>query len=229
MKIGIMQPYFLPYIGYFQLIKSVDTYVIYDDVNFIKGGWINRNRILLNGGEFMINVPMQGASAFKKINEINLGKITPKLFSTIEQAYRKAPYFKEVLPVIIDILNFETANLSTFISNSIVLIAQYLDIKTEIILSSEISKDIALKSQNKVIEICEILGATEYHNAIGGKELYGKSQFAKKNIELKFLKTNPIVYNQFNNDFIPWLSILDVMMFNPVAEINNMLNSYELV
>jgi len=73
MKLGIMQPYFLPYIGYFQLIKAVDKYVIYDDVNFIKGGWINRNRILLNGSAFMINVPMQGASSSKKINEIEIG------------------------------------------------------------------------------------------------------------------------------------------------------------
>ncbi len=224
-----MQPYFLPYIGYFQLIKSVDKYVIYDDVNFIKGGWINRNRILLNGAAFMINVPMLGASSFKKINEIELGKNIPKLLSTIDQAYRRAPYFKEVLPVIISIFNYQTTNLASFISNSIVLVNQYLRIKTEIILSSEITKDTTLKAQDKVIAICEILGASEYHNAIGGQELYNKAQFAEKNIVLKFLKTNPIEYNQFKNEFVPWLSILDVLMFNSVEEINIMLDNYDLI
>jgi len=226
MKLGIMQPYFLPYIGYFQLIKAVDKYVIYDDVNFIKGGWINRNKILLNGNPFMINVPMQGASSFKKINEINVGVNKKKLLVIIEQAYKKAPYYSIVFPLISEIIQYDNDNLALFISNSIIKIAKYLHIDTEILLSSEIKKENDLKAQEKVISICKTLGATEYYNAIGGQELYNKNEFAQDNIELKFLKSESIEYSQFKNEFVPWLSILDVMMFNTSEEINVLLNGY---
>ena len=228
MRIGIMQPYFLPYIGYFQLIKAVDKYVIYDDVNFIKGGWINRNRILLNGSTFLINVPMLKASSFKKINEIEIGTNKEKILITIEQAYKKAPYYSSVLPLINDIIKFESKNLALFIANSLVKISDFCQIKTEIVFSSEIEKDNELKAQEKVISICKLLEATEYYNAIGGQELYDKSTFADNNIDLKFLQTKIVEYQQFNNEFIPHLSILDVMMFNSVDKINQILDNYEL-
>ncbi len=229
MKLGIMQPYFLPYIGYFQLIKAVDKYIIYDDVNFIKGGWINRNRILLNGDAFMINVPMQGASPFKKINEINIGKSREKVLLTIEQAYRKAPYFTETYNLISDIIRFNTDNLGVFVSNSILKIAEYLQFNTEFVLSSEINKPDELKAQDKVLSICKIMGTTEYYNAIGGIELYNKADFKRENIQLQFLKTNLTAYSQFKNEFIPGLSILDVLMFNSKDEVNLMLDNYDLV
>jgi hypothetical protein len=229
MKLGIMQPYFLPYIGYFQLISAVDKYVLYDDVNYIKGGWINRNRILFNGYALMINVPTQGASSFKKINEIKVGKYKEKLLPTIEQAYRKAPYYNDVFPLIIEIVKYDNDNLAYFIANSIIKLAEYIHINTEFILSSEIEKDNELKSQKKVLSICKLLQASEYYNAIGGQELYEKSVFAGNNIELNFLKTKPISYRQFNNQFIPGLSIIDIMMFNSHEEIIEMLQQYELI
>ncbi|MEI6555340.1 MAG: WbqC family protein [Paludibacter sp.] len=229
MKLGIMQPYFLPYIGYFQLIKAVDKYVIYDDVNFIKGGWINRNRILLNGDAFMINVPMQGASPFKKINEINIGKNREKVLLTIEQAYRKAPYFKDTFNLISDIIKFDTDNLGVFVSNSILKIADFLQFDTEFVMSSEINKPDELKAQDKVLSICKIMGTTEYYNAIGGVELYNKADFEHENIQLHFLKTNFTAYPQFKNEFIPGLSILDVLMFNSKDKVNLMLDNYDLV
>lgn len=229
MKVGIMQPYFLPYIGYFQLINAVDKYIVYDDVNFIKGGWINRNRILLNKSSFMINLPMQGASSFNKINEINIGKNKEKLLLTIEQAYRKAPFYNELSPLLSDIIKFDNDNLALFILNSIIKIAEYLQIKTEIILSSKIEKDNNLKGQEKVISICKILGATHYYNAIGGQGLYDKDIFFSHKIDLKFLKTEIVPYFQFNNEFIPYLSILDVLMFNTVEKVNWMLDKFELI
>ena len=229
MKTGIMQPYFLPYIGYFQLINAVDKYVIYDDVNFIKGGWINRNRILLNGNAFMINVPMQGASSFKKINEINIGRNREKALLTIELAYRKAPYYNEVLPLITQIIQYDSDNLAFYIANSIIKISEYLKFKTEILLSSEINKNNELKAQEKVISICEILGTTEYYNAIGGIELYDKDEFASHNINLKFLKPELVSYKQFNNSFIPNLSIIDVMMFNSKEKVIELLYKFETV
>ena len=229
MKLGIMQPYFLPYIGYFQLINAVDKYVIYDDVNFIKGGWINRNKILLNGNAFMINVPMQGASSFKKINEIKVGINKKKLLIIIEQAYKKAPFYSIVFPLVSEIIQYDNDNLALFISNSVIKIAKYLQIETEILLSSEIKKDNNLKAQKKVINICKILGATEYYNSIGGLELYNKEEFASHNLTLKFLKSKIIPYQQLNNEFIPYLSILDVLMFNSVENINLMLDNFELI
>lgn len=228
-KLGIMQPYFLPYIGYFQLIKAVDKYVIYDDVNFIKGGWINRNRILLNGTAFMINVPMQSASPYKKINEISIGKNKEKILLTIEQAYRKAPYFTNVSPLITNIVNYDSENLATYISNSIIKISEFLKLDTTFVLSSEIKKNNDLKAQEKVLSICKVMDASVYYNAIGGQELYDKVQFAENNIELKFIKPKPFEYIQFRNEFIPWLSILDVLMFNSIEKIGIMLDNYDLV
>jgi len=229
MKLGIMQPYFLPYFGYFQLIKAVDKYVIYDDVNFIKGGWINRNRILLHGVPFMINVPMQGASPFKKINEIEIGSNREKVLLTIEQAYKKAPYYDSVLPLITDIVKFDNNNLALYIANSIIRISEFFNINTDILLSSDIEKNNDLKAQDKVISICKLLNATEYYNAIGGQELYDKSTFADNSIELKFLEPKSIEYKQFKNEFIPHLSILDVLMFNSLEQINVMLDNYLLL
>lgn len=229
MKVGIMQPYFMPYIGYFQLIHAVDTYVIYDDVNFIKGGWINRNRILLNGDAFLINLPMLGASPYKKINEIEIGSGLDKVLKTITQAYRKSKYYDQVMPLLENICSCESSNLADFLANSIIEISNYLKLNTKFVLSSEINKNNDLKGQDKVINICKVIGATDYYNAIGGIELYNKQSFANENIELRFLKPSLIEYVQFKNDFIPGLSIIDVMMYNSVEEINTMLDNFELV
>lgn len=232
MKLGIMQPYFFPYIGYWQLMNAVDKYVVYDDVNFIKGGWINRNRILVNGKPQYFNVQMKGASPFKLINEIEINNSEisiNKNLKTIYMAYHKAPYFSKVNLLIEKILKNQTPNLTEYIFNSIKCIAEYLNIKTEIIISSKISKNNELKNQDKVIEICKKLNATEYYNAIGGMELYSFDDFRKNDITLSFLKTNDISYKQFNNEFIPNLSIIDVMMFNSQEEIKAMLNDFTLI
>ncbi|PWM79652.1 MAG: hypothetical protein DBY32_01960 [Phascolarctobacterium sp.] len=232
MKLGIMQPYFFPYIGYWQLMNAVDKYVIYDDVNFIKGGWINRNRILINGKSQYFNVPMNGASSFKLINEIQINNseinIT-KNMKSIYMAYHKAPYFDKVYTLVDEIYKYKTKNLSLFLINSIRHIAKYLGINTEIIISSMLSKNNELKGQDKVIDICKNLKATDYYNAIGGMELYSFDTFQKNGINLSFLKTNEIRYKQFNNEFVPNLSIIDVMMFNSKEEIKIMLNDYNIV
>ena len=229
MKLGIMQPYFFPYIGYFQLIKAVDKYVIYDDVNYIKGGWINRNRILLNKQDFLLNINLRGASPFKKINEINIDNNRDKILKTIAQAYKKAPYYSEAYNLIEKIINYDSDNLAVFLTNSLIRISDYLGINTEFIISSDIEKNNELKGQEKVLSICKLLEATEYYNAIGGQELYSVSDFKEKGIDLHFLKVNPIEYAQFDNEFIPHLSIIDVLMFNSPEDINCMLDRYELL
>jgi len=229
MKLAIMQPYFIPYIGYFQLIKAADTFLIYDDVQFIKGGWINRNYMLLNGSKFMFNLILKGASANKLINEISVQPNQNKLLKTIYHSYNKAPYFESAFPVIENILNYEDKNLAKFIGNSIITICNYSEIDTKIIYSSELEKNNELKAQEKIIHICKLLDADTYINAIGGQELYDKETFKQACIDLKFIKNNSTPYTQFKNEFIPGLSILDVMMFNSVEEINKMLDDYELI
>jgi len=231
MKLGIMQPYFFPYIGYWQLMNAVDKYVIYDDVNFIKGGWINRNRILMNGQAKRINLIMSGASSNKFINEI--GVVDNKLYNkkflrTIKNCYNKAPYFKEVFPIIEKIITNNENNLAKQLEYNIRQICEYLSIDTELIVSSTIDKNNNLKGQDKVIEICKLFKADEYYNAIGGQKLYSIEEFQKQGIKLRFLKTDFKNYKQFKNEFVPNLSIIDIMMFNSIERINKMLNEYEI-
>lgn len=232
MKVGIMQPYFFPYIGYWQLMNEVDVYVIYDDVNFIKGGWINRNRILTNGKPSYFNVQMKGASPFKKINEVEVSDdpiFKRKLLSTLKMSYSKAPYFSQIYPIIENIINNEESNLAKYLEYSIRSIANYLDMNTKIIISSNLKKNNELKGTEKVIHICGLLGATDYVNAIGGQEMYDYETFEQNGIQLNFLKTDDIIYKQYGNEFVPYLSIVDILMFNSKEQVKEMLNQFELV
>ena len=246
MKLAIMQPYFFPYIGYFQLINAVDKFIVYDDVNFIKRGWINRNQILMNHSyKSLITVPLKHKSSFLKIREIeidNSDNWRKKLLKILEYNYKKAPFFNEIFPILNIIINFNTNLLSEFNINSIKELCKYLEIKTFIQSNTQKYQDIENylcdynKSINKpidtkvvrILEICKKENANIYINPIGGIELYNKEDFKKNGLELFFLKTLDIRYKQFNNEFIPNLSIIDVMMFNSVDEINKMLDNYEL-
>lgn len=229
-KIGIMQPYIFPYIGYFQLMNMVDTYVIYDDVQFIKGGWINRNNILVNGQRTLFTFPLVDASPNKLICEIGVQNDFDKFRKTLTMAYSKAPFKDDVIALIDEILAYpKKDNLAKFIGNSFTAIARYIGITTEIIYSSYLNKDTNLKGSVKVIAICKELEGTHYINAIGGQDLYSKQDFKEHGIELSFIKTNVVSYKQFKNEFVPYLSIIDVMMFNSPSEIRAMLNNYELI
>lgn len=233
MKVGIMQPYFFPYIGYWQLINAVDKYVIYDDVNYIKGGWINRNNILIQGDSKFVNLQIVKASPNKLINETKVlcnFKHNEKLLKTIKESYSKAPFFKETFSLVSSIINQNEDNLAKYLTFLIKNICGYLDVNTEILISSDITKRNDLKGQDNVIEICKNLHASKYINAIGGQNLYSYTEFRDNGIELKFLKTNNIKYVQFQKEgFIPNLSIIDIMMFNSPSEIRNMLNEYILI
>lgn len=232
MKIAIMQPYFFPYLGYWQLMNIVDKFVIYDDVNYIKRGWINRNRILVEGKPFYIHVPVVKASQNKIINEMEVfvdSSLRKKELKTIELAYKKAPFFDSVYPLIKDIINTEQNRLSEYLIKSLHVIARYLQIETEFLISSQIRKNNNLKAQDKIIDICRVLEADEYYNAIGGLDLYSGKMFNENGIQLFFVNMNEISYKQYNNSFVPNLSILDIMMFNSVEEIHKMLKEYTLV
>ena len=233
MKLAIMQPYFLPYIGYFQLLNAVDEFVVCDNIEFTKRGWIRRNRILMNGADFTFSLPLKKASDYLDIRERQLSdsfrRERSMILRRIKAAYSKAPYFESVMPVIQQCFTYEDVNLFEFIHNSLLIVCQYLGITTKITISSELTSDCDLKGQDRLIAICQELSAGHYINAIGGMSFYRKEAFAEKGIQLSFIKSEPIMYQQFDNEFVPSLSILDVMMFNHVGEIHEYLELYELV
>ncbi|MBU46862.1 MAG: hypothetical protein CMD28_05455 [Flavobacteriales bacterium] len=229
MNLTVMQPYLFAYIGYWQLINAVDIFVIYDDVNFIKRGHINRNTFLQNQKPQLFTLELVGASQNKKINEIDVGNNSKKLLKTIRQNYSKAPFFTDVFPVLEEILNNGQKELSKFLGSSLVKISKYLNIETKFLYSSDIKNDKALKAQDRLIEISKTLNATSYINSIGGIELYDKSVFSQNDINLSFLKTYEISYKQFNNEFVPNLSIVDILMFSSKDNIKNMLNHFQLI
>lgn len=232
MKVAIMQPYLFPYIGYFQLLNCVDTIVIYDDVNYIKKGWINRNKILVNGISNLFTISLKDSSQNKHINQIEISDGSnwrENLIKKIEYAYKKAPLFDDIFPLISEIIKNEESNLSSYLIFSLKKISNYLRIDTNFVTSSELVKDNSLKGQDKIVEICRIMNASEYINAIGGLDLYENNIFLKNNVTLKFIKAKPVIYSQFKNEFVPWLSIIDVLMFNSIKEIKMMLKEYELI
>ena len=231
-KVAIMQPYFFPYIGYFQLINSVDEFIIYDNIQYTKKGWINRNRILDNGVDRLISVSLKKDSDFLHVVDRKLADAweidKKKMLNLIYSLYHKAPFFKEVNELIKNCLE-NKSNLFEFLFEGLKNICNYIGITTEFIISSKIDIDHSLKSQDKVLALCKARNATMYINAIGGIELYDKEEFKSNNIELNFIKSNLISYKQFNNEFVPWLSIIDVMMFNSKEKINEYINSYTLI
>ena len=232
MKVGIMQPYFLPYLGYWQLLAAVDRYVILDDVNYIKRGWINRNRILVGEKTEFITLPLKGASQNRQINELRLFE-KEKAFGKIRRmarlGYGRAPWYGQVSGLLEDIFAYEGDSLSEFLSRSIDRVGKYLNVSTEIFHSSVIDRDRIFKGQDRIAYLCEILGADTYINAEGGQSLYDRRFFEEKRMQLFFLKSSLPEYSQFGRKFVPGLSILDVLMFNSREDAVRMLQDFTLI
>jgi hypothetical protein len=233
MRIAIMQPYFFPYLGYFQLINAVDKFIIYDDVNYINKGWINRNNILVNNNPNMILVPLIGASQNRLIKDIEVVdeiKWKEKLLKTIQLNYKKAPYFSKVFLLFEDVLMSESRNISDLNCLAILKTCNYLNINTELIKTSSQYANSNLKGENRIIDICLKENASLYINPIGGRLLYNENHFKEKNILLNFINTRPYSYNQNSEIFVPYLSIIDTMMYcSPEEIMANLINQYELL
>ncbi|WEK69119.1 MAG: WbqC family protein [Candidatus Chryseobacterium colombiense] len=234
MKTAIMQPYIFPYIGYFQLINSVDNFIFYDDVHYIKKGWINRNQILVNNKAQYFTIPVIKASQNKLINEINIDKSSKdydNILITIKNNYKKAPFYDSVIPIIEDLLqNRNIVTISDLAIQSILKVLEYLEINKKIFISSQdFSESKGIDKADRLIRITKESDAQDYINAIGGTEIYNKDYFNEHKINLLFLKPNNIPYKQFNNKYLPWLSIIDILMFNPPKDILKMLDQYELI
>ncbi len=228
--LAIMQPYFLPYMGYWQLINAVDEFVIYDTIQYTKKGWINRNRFLMNGTDEVFSLPLKKDSDFLFVRDRELAPSfeRDKLIRQLKGAYQKAPYFSDHFPIIEDIINFSDNNLFTYVENSIHRICQFLDIKTPLIKSSDIQTGHEkMKGTDKVIDICQSQNAANYMNPIGGLDLYNKNTFQDAGIHLSFLRSTPLDYQCFGAPCLPHMSILDVMMFCPKNDITSYLTRFE--
>lgn len=226
-----MQPYFLPYIGYWQLLAAVDRFVVYDNIQYTKKGWINRNRFLRHGADAFFTLPLKKGSDYLDVAERSLADdFDPAAFlKPLTAAYRKAPFFDAVYPVLETIVTAAPRNLFEYLHHSLTVTAGYLEIATPIVVSSSVGIDHRLRSEQKVIAICQAEGAGRYVNFIGGRDLYSAEAFAAAGIELRFIQSRPISYQQFDHPFVPALSILDVLMFNSTATVRRMIGDYELV
>ena len=231
-RVAAMQPYFFPYIGYFQLMKSVETFVIYDDVNFIKAGWINRNRIVVNGDDWMFSLPLKGSVHNKKIFTIELAndpRWKRKFKRTLQQEYRRSAYYDEVFPLVVSILESPKTNLADFLSDHLVVLAEYLSIDTRIVKTSQVYDNTDLGRQDRLIDICKREEARYYVNTIDGAGLYDGAHFKEKGVNLTLIRPHIEEYQQTSPDFLPRLSIIDVMMNNSVEEVRLMLDQFELI
>ncbi len=255
MKLAIMQPYFMPYIGYFQAIKAVDKYILYGNVSFIKKGWINRNQIAMKNGTLLsISVPLNHKSSNSLISDIqidNQQKWQNKMLKAIYMNYKGAKAFDEVYQLLENILAVSHDRIFDLNVYSIISIARFLDIRTEIVCNNtiydtleddlllwekgdysvfpDLKKLQPIKKVARILQMCKMEKADTYVNAIGGQELYNKNEFREYNIDLKFLKTNDLFYKQFGNSYLPNLSIIDVMMHNGKENTLHLLNEYTLV
>ncbi len=232
MKIAIVQPYFLPYIGYFQLINAVDRFIVYDDVNFMKKKWINRNNILIAGQPNLFIVPLKKVSQNKLIKDVEIAvdlNWKSKTLKKIDLAYQKAPYFQKAFDLIESIINQNQTHITKLAFTSLKEICSYLNIQTHLTPSSTIYENAHLRSQERIIDICKKEDADHYINPIGGTDLYSKENFLHHQIRLNFLKPELIVYRQFKNEFVSHLSILDTIMFNDPEAIHNFLKRFQLI
>lgn len=233
MKIAIMQPYLFPYLGYIQLISSVDLFIHFDDVNFIKKGWIHRNRILSNAQELQLLMPLVKMSQNKKISDTFIfepDKSKEKIFKQIYQSYSKAPFATNWMPQVERWVHNGEQSIARYNAHILESIVCALQLKTQFKFSSEVGITDDLKGQDRIIALTAHFGATNYINAIGGMQLYDREKFSERNLQINFLKTKDYSYVQpGRSDFLPHLSILDVLFNAPLDKISELINNYDLL
>lgn len=228
MKIcAVMQPYIFPYIGYYQLVYAADYFILYDDVTFIKQSYINRNSILVSAQAKLFSLPVLGASSNVLIKDLSYGS-ADKLLKTIKQSYCKAPYYKDVIDLISSTLTNDVRSISKINYLSVHSVFKYLGIEKKIIFSSELDYDRTAEREERLVALTKMHGCNNYVNSPGGKALYEKEYFAAKDIKLSFIESKISHYKQATTEFIPYLSIIDILMYCSKSEIVKMLNNYEL-
>lgn len=231
MKLAVMQPYVFPYIGYFQLIQAVDKFVFYDNVNYIKNGWINRNRLRLGGAVRYFTIPLHEASPFRRIVETRIDGRQPwcrKILESVRHAYGRAPYFTPVRQLVESVLTEQSDSIAAMARASVLAVARYLGLTTEFVPSSGPYGNAHLHGVERVLDICRREAATQYLNLPGGRALYAPEEFNRQGIDLRFVQPLPIEYPQFIEPFEPWLSIIDVLMHNAPEDARRLLTRCEI-
>ena len=230
--IAMMQPYLFPYLGYFQLIAAADVFVLGDDLQYIRSGWVNRNRILQNGEAKLITFPLKRDHFELPINQRQLSdgfeEEADRLINLICQSYRKAPYFAQVMPLLERLIRFPQQNLAMYTEHAIRELCAYLHIVTPILRGSDLKLKSCLDKQDRVINVSHTFVATTFINPVGGVELYDREHFARNGLLVRFFRMGDVVYRQFGQPFVPNLSIIDVLMFNCVEQVQAMLECYSL-
>lgn len=227
-----MQPYFLPYPGYFQLIAAVDMFIVYDNIKYVKSGWFNRNRLCRNGEAATFSLPLKHASDSLDVRDRELAPAfdPEKLLNQFRGAYGQAPQFARVFAWLEGVVHHPERNLFRYLHHSLRAACDLLAVGTQIRISSDIAIDHTLKKQEKVMALCRAAGARTYVNAIGGTELYDAEVFRRQGIELEFLRSKPFEYGQLAPAFVPALSIVDALMFNPLEIVRaRIADHYDLI
>lgn len=227
MTLASNQPYFMPYLAYWQLIAAADLFLVGDDYNYIRHGWISHNRILLGGAPCDFGISVKGASSNKLISEMEVAELdAARMLKKLQHCYGKAPYFADTMELMERIMNCPERNLSLFLTHSIKEVCRHLGITTQIGTTSQFDTYGRLKKEERIYEYCRQTGADTYINPIGGQALYSFEEFRKRGITLKFINSQPSSYCQRVTSFVPGLSIIDVMMFNSREQIAQLLQQY---
>lgn len=227
-RLSINQPYFFPYIGFFQLLHACSKFVSLDDANFIKRGWINRNRILINGKPTYLNLQIVDASQNRKICETKIDKYSgwkDDILKKLRISYSRAPFYTDTFTVVRNTLDTHSDLVSDISFQSILEVCNYLKLRREF---GRCQGDVAGSGEERIIGICKKENAGSYVNLPGGQELYDREKFRNDGIELLFIEPKLREYRQFGGDFVPGLSIIDVMMFNSPEAILDMISDYGL-
>jgi hypothetical protein len=228
MRVAVMQPYFFPYVGYFQLLHAVDRFVFLDDVQYIRRGWINRNRILVDGRETLITIPVQHGERSDRICDIALDSSDwrRKRIELLRHAYARAPHFRAVLPIVAGVIEAPAATIADLARASVLRIVDLLSIPASIVASSRAYGNQDLRGEERIVDIARRESATIYVNLPGGRELYHRDVFARAGMELRFVQPRVPDYDQGGAAFVPRLSIIDLLMWTGIAGTRSLLEAY---
>ncbi len=234
MNVGIMQPYFLPNIAHFSLIEKTEHWIIFDSVQFIRHGWIERNRVLKpNGGWQYISIPLVKHSRETLIKDVQIRTTEnweSKIFSQLEHYKKKAPFYNETIQLLKECFNIQTNSISELNAHALKTICAYLDIQFHFEFYSKMDMEIpeAKHAGDWALQICKKINVKSYTNPISGQHLFDASEFNESNIKLQFLESIDSEYPQKGNEFESGLSIIDSLMFNPINDVQKLIKTYTI-
>lgn len=227
----VMQPYFFPYLGYFQLVAASSVFVYFQDASYIKGGWINRNRVLVQGRPHVFTVPIEKASSHRTIEATNIANAQDwrsHFVRLLEQAYARAPFRDRVLNLVSNVVYSTTSSIGRLAEESVRAVCAYVGFVPQWRQSHEFQFSDSPRGAARIKRICQALEAERYVNAPGGKALYDAQDFQRAGIELRFLRPVLPEYEQTGGAFVSGLSIIDVLMFNSPEVTRTWMEAYEL-